>query len=655
MLARTGPLGKALPLHKVLGAAASLPTVHRYVTLLAIAGLVAVGLAVARPSPATAYVDAAQAVRDADAYQASHGGSLAGFDPDELVEARTFEDLTAQLRGDATNGYGGYTDTGTYDPSYTPPAPEQSSIDALKSVEDSDTSAGQALVGEAEDAAEVARFLPTGAEVVPALFIGTLAAITWIHVGSEVIGAIFGGSGYQAPAPGTTFRLDGTIATKLAYWAPTAANGGYDCSEHDWSWWNWPGFGAAHQVGCARHDGNFRAGTYEYGAGFTLPASLRTTQPFLITEVGYQDYGGTLCDSYLARNPPTYNYCGPGPQHYITPGCDDNTPWWPPPGWIGLVEDASSGAIPDGSYNSNGQQCMIVSRTAVRSWASLPKRIHPYHDGDPVDGSAPLPAAPSLAAAVHNSASVLTDGNHDTFLKWVNHRLDPRCHPDPLSSTVTVPEVLANESVDDYQACLQTLGLQSTVVTLPETDLDTGDGDVVFADPESGEKVDPDEGLKVIKNPNAPTTRPEPKCELADGEGPQPDPGNPPPDGTGFPQYQQQFSYPSTDPTSTPPGQPRDLPLKWGTTDWGWRHIMIRHGYGADDAADTAEALATDVAPTLRYAGRQQYLYRKYYPMPDGEGGTLNCARTVVVEYAPDRLGYFRGVTNSFAGEVVAP
>jgi hypothetical protein len=82
---------------------------------------------------------------------------------------------------------------------------------------------------------------------------------------------------------------------------------------------------------------------------------------------------------------------------------------------------------------------------------------------------------------------------------------------------------------------------------------------------------------------------------------------------------------------------------------------MIRHGYGTDDEADTAAALVTDVTPILRYANRRQYIYKKYCPMPDGAGGTLNCARTVVVEYAPDKNGYFRGVTSSFAGEVVAP
>jgi hypothetical protein len=92
------------------------------------------------------------------------------------------------------------------------------------------------------------------------------------------------------------------------------------------------------------------------------------------------------------------------------------------------------------------------------------------------------------------------------------------------SARPRLPDVEANESVADYQACLQTLGLQSSVETLPDTDLDTGDGDVVFADPEAGENVDPDTTVKVVKNPNTPTARPEPRCEPADGEGPNPIP-----------------------------------------------------------------------------------------------------------------------------------
>jgi hypothetical protein len=86
----------------------------------------------------------------------------------------------------------------------------------------------------------------------------------------------------------------------------------------------------------------------------------------------------------------------------------------------------------------------------------------------------------------------------------------------------------------------------------------------------------------------------------------------------------------------------------------GYRHIMIRHGFGPQDEEDT-EAALRDPAPTLRYPSTQEWLFKSRFTMPDGAGGTVQCARVVAVEFKP----YPRpdpkpkGIVNAFYGRVL--
>jgi len=192
--------------------------------------------------------------------------------------------------------------------------------------------------------------------------------------------------------------------------------------------------------------------------------------------------------------------------------------------------------------------------------------------------------------------------------------------------------------------------------TLLETNLDAGNGEVVDTDPAAGELADPATTVQVAVNPEtAVRTKEDERCET--GEGPQSDPGPAPPDGTALPQYQTVATFSSVDASDgAPPYPAMTIPLRYGTTQFGRRKIKIRHGYSPSDAEQTRLALETDPAPTPgMWPSRRSKDFHYGYTVNLAGGGTLACERTVIVEFAPDPQGYFRGVQNSFQGAVVNP
>jgi hypothetical protein len=252
---------------------------------------------------------------------------------------------------------------------------------------------------------------------------------------------------------------------------------------------------------------------------------------------------------------------------------------------------------------------------------------------------------------------------YPTLGRWLHSQLlSDSSFEDPTGQTMQMPDC-SGQTVADCNAALDAAGLPAAeVVTLPDTDLSSGDSDVVVSDPEPGDRVEPDEEIKVGVNPPHPTTKKDSRCEPT-GHGAPTDPGGAPPNGLPYPQLQPAPTpwdgpYSATVPGTT---SPMSVPLRYGTHrntggGWGWRHISTNHGYGSGDKSDTQIALATDTNPELRFAATGQYLYRHSYPMPDGEGGTLTCFRTVAVQTLPDRnqilIGdvTMRGIVNSFVG-----
>ena len=228
-----------------------------------------------------------------------------------------------------------------------------------------------------------------------------------------------------------------------------------------------------------------------------------------------------------------------------------------------------------------------------------------------------------------------------------------------VQSQLTGHPVIPDCTGLSYEDCanqLQAEGLQTVTHTLSETNLDAGNGEVVETDPAADEHPDPGTTVDVAVNPQSPIkTQRDPRCET--GEGPQTDPG-PPPATSPLQQYEEVDTFSSIDASGgAAPYPAMTIPLLYGTKQqFGRRKIKIRHGYGPLDAAQTRLALETDRAPTdANFPSTNQKAFHYAYSVNPAGGGTVACMRTVVVEYATDKNGYFRGVHNSYQGAVVDP
>ncbi|MDX6698963.1 MAG: hypothetical protein QOE65_2360 [Solirubrobacteraceae bacterium] len=78
--------------------------------------------------------------------------------------------------------------------------------------------------------------------------------------------------------------------------------------------------------------------------------------------------------------------------------------------------------------------------------------------------------------------------------------------------------------------------------------------------------------------------------------------------------------------------------LYYGTIDWGYKHIVERHGYGPSDAVSTAEALQTPHAVTPDSDDDTSSLFYRYFTGRDGSA----CTRRVVVQWSAAKHPGFR-------------
>jgi hypothetical protein len=285
-----------------------------------------------------------------------------------------------------------------------------------------------------------------------------------------------------------------------------------------------------------------------------------------------------------------------------------------------------------------GQACWVVAGYSFR----------------PTTGGTPTVTSPAPAALT--GSQLLAELNaHPGYYADLIHQMalaHATAHP-------TIPAPNDGETATAYASRLSQLGLNANVSVLDETDTGVGNGGVVETNPESGTEVDEGTTVDVAANPNSPAVNEEDsRCDVNGGTGTVGDPGDPPPDGTGYPAFQlvQNSPYPTAvDPTGGSP-QYTQVPLRWGTKDWGWRHIRQKHPYTSADEQQTMQALATDSNPTRGWPSTNQWVFHSFYSMPDGFGGSITCLRTVPVEYSSDRkasaqgLTGIRGVMNSYVG-----
>ena len=114
--------------------------------------------------------------------------------------------------------------------------------------------------------------------------------------------------------------------------------------------------------------------------------------------------------------------------------------------------------------------------------------------------------------------TALQSGNYPTLTAWLAHQLDPRCYPDPLSSTMTVPSILPDETPTDYIQCLSTLGLNANPTeTLGDSQVDWGTpaSDVVNVQPAPGVAVNPGSDVTIDANPDTMPTPTQREADLA--------------------------------------------------------------------------------------------------------------------------------------------
>jgi PASTA domain len=277
------------------------------------------------------------------------------------------------------------------------------------------------------------------------------------------------------------------------------------------------------------------------------------------------------------------------------------------------------------------------------------------------------PGTPPAQSTVEESIDTELEKPENKLLRdWLNYELGSPGEPDPFSGAVNMPDC-AGATVDACTAELTRLGITDyQVQTLPESNLSFANGEVVTTDPQPGTSIDPGTvTATVAANPATRVkSREDSRCDRDTYSAPG-DPGPAPADGTAYPQFQAAPTpwngpYAGFDPGTTP-WQPVNLLMRYGlqpgniNRGWGWRHIKAKHGYGATEMSETAQALATDPAPTTMWAATRQYAFHLYYEMPDGPG-TIWCVRTALIELEPDKnqlkMGNDspKGVINSYTG-----
>jgi hypothetical protein len=253
-----------------------------------------------------------------------------------------------------------------------------------------------------------------------------------------------------------------------------------------------------------------------------------------------------------------------------------------------------------------------------------------------------------------NVQATLQSASSDAFTQYQCAAYGPS-GPCPFWALIPTPG--SNESASDYATQLQQEGLQVNVTTLPETDTTVGNGGVVQTNPEPGSVVATNSTVNVAANPGVPkVSQEDPRCDVDNGDGSPGDPGPAPPDGTKYPPYQLVGGSPYTadvDPSNSSPPQTQ-IPLRWGKKEWGWRHILQKHPYSSADDEQTEQALATDPSPMPSWTN--QWVFHYFYKMPDGSGGTIECVRSVSVDYYQDDkaakqgVSGIRGIQDSYVG-----
>jgi hypothetical protein len=256
----------------------------------------------------------------------------------------------------------------------------------------------------------------------------------------------------------------------------------------------------------------------------------------------------------------------------------------------------------------------------------------------PYTKSSPAPTPPAQSAVEQSIESELEKPENAELRQWLNYKLGSPGERDPVGSGVNVPQpaVAPGEGADVFVEKLEELGLTNVkfkVLSNPERDPEFSEGAVVRVAPPPGTSVQPGEEIVVTGNRTAQRANTG-ECD----RGPRRDPGGPPSGDV----FSLTDTFSGNDPDQGM--APTDVPFRWGTTDWGYRHVEIGHGWDNDrDRVDTQAALL-DPVPEPDSPGSHRFYF--FYLGPN----RVPCTRRVVARF-DIRAGEFakRGVITSFA------
>jgi hypothetical protein len=273
---------------------------------------------------------------------------------------------------------------------------------------------------------------------------------------------------------------------------------------------------------------------------------------------------------------------------------------------------------------------------------------------------APVSSLPSRSDVASSVSAYLNSQSDTTTAQWLQHELDPRCSPDPTSTTVVVPTPGAHESATSYKDCLATLGLGVNELVAAPWAVDTSRAarEVTVVD-RLGESVSPSDTITFVENPETvPAEVPSPSATDDDDQACALPPGAQNTYLTGLDpfapflgSYTSTGTADATDPANFETVRGLTFLLNGEITSfsnwagWGYRHIYAKHGWSAADEAATREVLATDLAPVHqtppdfgnavdRWAFIGNDPHDVYWGTTPG-GQKVPCLRVVVVEFGP--------------------
>lgn len=308
----------------------------------------------------------------------------------------------------------------------------------------------------------------------------------------------------------------------------------------------------------------------------------------------------------------------------------------PPAPFITQGPEASTArcAAPDGGY---------VAQDVYYGWAPedalTPTGPIEEYTSQPYSRSSAAPRPPSQTAVEQAVDSELDKPDNELLRQWLNYQLGSPGEQDPTGDGVNVPQPAAapGDAAETFVQQLEGLGLTNVkfkVLSTPDFDPAFREGAVVSVSPSPGTSVEPGEEIVVTVNRTAQRQN-NGECDRS----PRQDPGLPP---AGGDEFALKDAFSGRDPDQGMAAT--DVPFRWGTESWGYRHVEIGHGWDNDrDRTDTQAALL-DPAPEPDQPGSHRFYF--FYMGPN----RTPCTRRVVARFDV-RVGEpaERGIITSFA------